>query len=78
MLASVVNGQTKEYGCSLAASAHSMVMFAAAASAALRAIRRIASVRLLACWSVRWRLGIGGSGGKRACGASCGGASASL
>ena len=41
--------------------------------AALRAIRRIASARLLACWSVRCRLGIGGSGGKSACGASCGG-----
>ena len=46
-------------------------MLVAAAAAALRAIRRMASVRLFACWSVRCRLG--GSGGKSAGGASCGG-----
>ena len=48
-------------------------MLVATAAAPLRAIRRMASVRLLACWSVRWRLGMGGSGGKSAGGASCGG-----
>ena len=48
-------------------------MLVAAASAELRAIRKIASVKLFACWSVSWTLGRGGSGGKSACGASCGG-----
>ena len=48
-------------------------MLAAAAVAALRAMRRIALVRWLACCSVRGKSGIGGSGGKSACGAGCGG-----
>ena len=45
----------------------------AAAVAALRAMRRIALVRWLACCSVRGKSGIGGSGGKSAGGAGCGG-----
>ena len=49
------------------------VIFAAAALAALRAMRRIALVRWLACCSVRGKSGIGGSGGNSARGAGCGG-----
>ena len=53
--------------------AQGAVILAAAAVAALRAMRRIASVRLLACCSVRGKAGMGRSGGKSACGAGCGG-----
>ena len=58
---------------SMALSAQGDAIFVAAASAALRAIRKIASVKLVACWSVSWMVGSGGSGGKSAGGASCGG-----
>ena len=52
--------------------AQGAVILAAAAVAALRAMRRMASVRL-PCWSVRGKSCMGGSGGKSACGAGCGG-----
>ena len=66
----MVSGETSGF---CAAGGQGIVMLVAAAAAALRAIRRMASVRLFACWSVRCRLGMGGSGGKSAGGASCGG-----